>query len=593
MLASSVSRSVSPKKMFGLRSSATDLEAHDRPGLERDRERIQRAHEDAAVGRDGHRAAPVEVVAGVKTEAVPDLGAAAALTGEAQPAADAAQEPGGAPPAVHQADGEDVRHPVPDVRSDGERLEDRVLREVGLQERLHEHGAGGQRHLLLLDDLCLRARGAVECQRCRERGEGSDCECSHLPASFQGASYCYRQSPGARKRRGPNAAEGRVSAASSLRIVGAPETNKVMAGELSRLARRALARRPPEPRKAGTGALVYPFDLDLARLAATYHRTSSRVLWDLHESRARRLEPLYDDLLDQIAADTRGWAWDGATFSIRPRNLDAFAAGARQVVGTVKNAIIDGARARGLSLSVDPEAPDILLAVRMHENVISVSVDLGGRGMHQRGYRQRGGAAPIRENLAAVLVFLSRWEARAEPLVDPMTGSGTIAIEAALLARAAPVFTRGRRPAFSRLPAFAGGPTGDPEPLFPDTRPRILAADIDPRALENARENAAAAGVTADVELVESDFRDLRPPRAAAGVVLGNPPYGERLGDRDDAELLRLYRDLGTFCRGLRGWRAGFLCAHRGFPDAFGGRPRVVKPLKNGPQRATFYLYTS
>jgi 23S rRNA G2445 N2-methylase RlmL len=386
-----------------------------------------------------------------------------------------------------------------------------------------------------------------------------------------------------------------VSARDHLRLVGPPGSNKVMSGELSRLVRRALGGfRLAEPRKAGPGALVYPFDRDLALVAASYCRTASRVLWDLYESDAGRLEPLHDELVLDVAADQRGWLWDGATFSIRPRNVADFPAAALQLVGAVKNAIIEGARARGLRVDVDLERPDVLLALRGHDDLLTLSVDLGGQALHQRGYRKSGAVAPLRENLAAVLLMLARFDARSEVLVDPMAGSGTIAIEAALMGRGEPLWPAGRAPAALRLPAFADlAPRA--QPLFADTRPNVVANEIDTPTVALARGNIEAAGVQSWVRALHGDFRDLSPARlqrtvggSAPGLILCNPPYGARLHSDDPVPL---YRDLGAWCRELPGWRAAFLVAHRDFPAAFGGRARIVKPLRNGNQPAVFYLY--
>ncbi len=382
-----------------------------------------------------------------------------------------------------------------------------------------------------------------------------------------------------------------------LRLVGIPGSNKVMAGELVRLQRRGLGdMRLPEPKKQGLGAVLYPFDPRLAWLAVNHHRTSSRVLWDLYESRAGRLEPLYDDLLRAGAADPRPWRWDGARISVDSYGVEEFAAGARQIVGTVKNAIIAAAAERGIELTVDPERPDLRVQARLYEGSLVVSLDLAGRAMHQRGYRLEGGVAPLREDLAAILVMLARHDPKREALIDPLAGSGTIVVEAACLARARPLWMSGRRPDADRHPLFGALPR--PKPLFADTAPVLFAAEIDPRARAIQQKTFATAGVEPDVEILGGDFAAVAPRdllrRAAergaqGGVVLSNPPYGERMGDR--TALRRLYRDLGRWCRELRGWRAGFLVANEDFADCFGGEPRIDKPLKNGPIRARFYLY--
>jgi 23S rRNA G2445 N2-methylase RlmL len=380
----------------------------------------------------------------------------------------------------------------------------------------------------------------------------------------------------------------------SLRLVGPVGTGKVMAAELKRLQKRAIGGQLRDPKKAGSGALIYPFDPTVALVAATYHRTASRVLMDLYASRATRLEPLYDELRADAAADRRGYLWDGARISVRARNLVGFAAGAMQVVGAVKNALVDGAAARRMRLTVDQERPDVLFALRRHDDEITVSVDLGGGAQHERGYRGAAGPAPLRENLAAAMVMMSRFDVRAEVLLDPMAGSGTIAIEAALLGLGAPL--RPRKPAMLALPDFrALAPRAGA--LFADARPRVLANELDTRVVAGLRDNAHVAGVDLHIAALHGDFRDLSAARIgkaldgadlSRGVIVTNPPYGERL---DPRELDELYRDLGDFCAERRGWRAAILCANPTFERSFGHRPRSVLDLPNANQPARLYLY--
>jgi len=385
-----------------------------------------------------------------------------------------------------------------------------------------------------------------------------------------------------------------------LRLVGIPGTNKVMAGELSRLAGRAFDRvRLPPPRREGLGTLVYPFDSETAALAVRYHRTASRVLWSLYQSGAARLEPLYDDLLADLRRDTRQWYRDGDTFSVAPVNLSRFAAGERQIVGVVKNALIDGAARKGIRLEVDPGAPDLRIEARMHDETVTISIDLAGRPMNQRGYRTGTGVAPLRENLAAVLVMLSRFDPRREVLVDPLAGSGTIAVEAACMARGIPVWVPPREPAARSIPLFADKFRRRPGPLFGDTRPHIVANELDRKIHGLSKKNMSRAGVSDVIESRCGDYRKLGPREIAAiasrggaapegGVILSNPPYGERLRAE---ELKRLYAGLGEWCRRFPGWRAAFLVANRDFEGAFGGEPRIRKPLRNGPLKGYFYIY--
>jgi 23S rRNA G2445 N2-methylase RlmL len=386
----------------------------------------------------------------------------------------------------------------------------------------------------------------------------------------------------------------------SLRLVGAGGTNKVMAGELSRLARRALSGvRLPEPRKAGAGAIVYPFDARVARAAALYHRTSVRVLWDIIETRAARLEPLFDDVVRAGVERVEHVLWDGARISVYAHGVREFAAGERQVVGTVKNGLIEAAARTGMRVTLDPETPDVVFAARLDDGTMRVSVDLAGRPMNQRGYRQERSRAPLREDLAAVLLMLARYDARREILLDPLAGSGTVAIEAACMGEGRPVWVSPRRPLVLGMPAFRGLPPPGDVRLFADTEPCVVASDRDPDMKAIAERSAAAAGVASTLDISTADFRDMTPERVRAfarvrgvthetGVIVSNPPYGERL---DPPDLERLYRDLGRHCARFAGWRAAFLVANAAFERAFGRRPRIKKPLSNGPLRGYFYLY--
>jgi putative N6-adenine-specific DNA methylase len=380
-----------------------------------------------------------------------------------------------------------------------------------------------------------------------------------------------------------------------LRVIGSPQTGKVMHAELIRVATRALGRRPPEPRKEGTGQLVYPFDPELAQVAVAYLRTATRVVHDLYRSTARRLEPLYDELVRDGAADQRPWIKHARTLSVAVRRVGEFPAGERQVIGTVKNAIVDAQRARGHHLAIEPERPDLPFVVRLDDaGDVVVSLDLGGASLSQRGWRRDHGEAPMREHLAAVLLMLARFDPRQDALVDPMCGSGTIPIEAVLAARATP------RPLLPVARKLADRPVT--MPLFPDARPLAIGADLDLEALIDAKANARDADASADVIWQRGDARRLGPDdvRAMAterghpsaelpGVIVCNPPYGERLGDRD--EVMDLYRDLAHNLRRFRGWRIGILSAHPYLAEAFWTRPTIKKPLANGNLRAYYYQY--
>jgi 23S rRNA G2445 N2-methylase RlmL len=368
-----------------------------------------------------------------------------------------------------------------------------------------------------------------------------------------------------------------------LRLVGSAQTNRAMEAELTRIVKKALARRGEAPRRDGTGQLVYPWDERVAAAALTYHRTSTRVVRDLYASGARRLEPLYEELATDAAGDGRDWHQHVARISVEVRRVGDFAAGERQIVGTVKNAIVDGLARRGRKVAVDAHRPDALLVARLDDRGrMLVGIDLTGGTRTRRGWRQEAGEAPLREHVAAVLAIEARYDPRRDLVLDPMCGAGTIAIEAALSARGAPVAADDQAP-----------------PLWPDARPIVIAGDRDLDVLVAARHNAARAGVERDVVFHRGELGSLDRERIWAmaadagrvperGLVLCNPPWGERL-ELADARLL--YGAIGDWWRGLGDFRAAFLVANPAFEDAFGARWAIKKPLSSGPLRGYLFVY--
>jgi len=208
--------------------------------------------------------------------------------------------------------------------------------------------------------------------------------------------------------------------------------------------------------------------------------------------------------------------------------------------------------------------PPPLVLVRLVHDRCMVSIDASGALLHQRGWRKQAGKAPLRETLAAALLVASGWDA-ASPLADPFCGSGTIAIEAALLARKlAP--GRGRRFAFMDWPGFDAARwsqvLAEAEAAALGAAPAIRASDRDAGAIEVARANADAAGVAMDIELTYRAISDFEPP-PGTGWIVSNPPYGVRL--RGAGDLRDLYASLGAVLRRrCPGWRVALLCAdHR------------------------------
>jgi len=202
------------------------------------------------------------------------------------------------------------------------------------------------------------------------------------------------------------------------------------------------------------------------------------------------------------------------------------------------------------------------VVVRLLRDVCTISLDTSGDLLHRRGYRQATGKAPMRETLAAALIAASAWPGDA-PLLDPFCGAGTIAIEAAWIARRLAPGAH-RRFAFMSWPAFDLARwreiLGDAaRQALPAARAPILASDRDAGAVAAARENAERAGVASDVHFDRLALSAVTPP-AGPGWLIANPPYGIRVGDR--RRLRDLYARLGQLARrSLRGWTVALLLA--------------------------------
>ena len=255
----------------------------------------------------------------------------------------------------------------------------------------------------------------------------------------------------------------------------------------------------------------------------------------------------------------------------------------------VKNALVDWQRQQwGQRSSVDLEQPDLSLHLHLGGGLAQLSVDGSGESLHRRGYRPRMGLAPLKENLAAGLIRLTGWDGSV-PLADPLCGSGTLLIEAAcmVLGRAPGL---DRRFALEVWPDFNGAlwnqemeaaaacerqQLADGRPLAP-----ICGNEADPEVLSQAQENAEAAGIANWLQLQQGDCRDFQPP-PGPGVLVCNPPYGERIGERD--ELEQLYADLGAMVKErCSGWDLWLLSGNPELTGALRMKASRKVPVSNG-----------
>ncbi|HEV8322804.1 MAG TPA: THUMP domain-containing protein [Myxococcota bacterium] len=342
----------------------------------------------------------------------------------------------------------------------------------------------------------------------------------------------------------------------------------------------------------------------LAWRACLWLRTASRVLRPIADFDASDAEALYAGAREvpweeHLGTDARH------TFAVSCAGRGSPIAHTHFAALKVKDAIADRLRARyGRRPDVDARDPDVAVFLRLHRTRATLHLDLAGESLHRRGYRPPGAEAPLKETLAAACVALSGWDGRA-PLLDPMCGTGTLVLEAALRAAGvAPGLRRAEagRFGFQRWPGYEAAAFA---PLLQEARaavralgasagaghaatapwPWIEGSDHDARALAQARAGAAAAGPAITVRWTERALDDVAPPPAGEGagpgVLLTNPPYGARQGDTES--LRPLYRRLGDVLKQrFAGWTAFVLTGNVALAKEVGLRPSRRIPLFNG-----------
>ncbi|MDR5867629.1 bifunctional 23S rRNA (guanine(2069)-N(7))-methyltransferase RlmK/23S rRNA (guanine(2445)-N(2))-methyltransferase RlmL [Halomonas koreensis] len=357
------------------------------------------------------------------------------------------------------------------------------------------------------------------------------------------------------------------------------------------------------PGKTTVAGVHFRAELAVAYRVCLWSRLANRVILCL--AREDGVETPERLRAAAAAVDWRDHLAPGATLAVdfhgRAREIRHTRFGAQ----TVKDGVVDRLQAEGRPRpSVDTRQPDLRLYAHLHRDRLTLGVDLSGDSLHRRGYRRDVGHAPLKENLAAALLVRAGWPALARegaPLVDPLCGSGTLLIEAAMMAAdMAPNLHRerfgfhgwaGHAPAVwreLRREAEARASIGRKR-----CRSRLFGFDQSPPALSAARANAMRAGIPALIAFDGARLESLSRPAdldpEARGLVITNPPYGERLGELP--ELVGLYASLGERARAaFPGWRLALFTANPDLGHRTGLRAHKQYSLKNGPLDAKLLL---
>ena len=359
----------------------------------------------------------------------------------------------------------------------------------------------------------------------------------------------------------------------------------VLAGELAR-----LGYPDTEP---GRGSVRWRGDERAVVRANLWLRSATRVLVTVADGPAADRVGLYE-LASSV--DWEELVAPQQTVAVDVAGKGSGFASAGFAALTVKDALVDRLRARrGERPDVDRRDADVRIHLHLSGGRAAIALDSSGEQLAHRGYRPRGGPAPLSEALAAGIVLLAGYDG-SRPLLDPMCGTGTIPIEAALIATGtAPGLQR--RFACERWNFLPAGLLRDERAAargqrHPAQQP-VVASDRDARAVAATRHNVAAAGVAEAVRIERRDLSELAPP-APGSLIVSNPPYGVRLGDA--ASLPSFYRQIGDALKArAAGSTAWLLVGDRALAGEVGLRPRRRLVLFNGPiecRLLRFDLYT-
>lgn len=330
------------------------------------------------------------------------------------------------------------------------------------------------------------------------------------------------------------------------------------------------------------GGVRFKGDMATCYRANLWLRTAHRILMPIAEFPCETPQHLYDGVRSVCWQD---YLNPDITLAVTCNLRDSKITHSGFAALKTKDAIVDAIRdSFGRRPDVDTRAPGLLVNVHLVRNYCTISLDTSGISLDKRGYRLDRNEAPLRETLAAAMIELCGWDG-STPLVDPMCGSGTIPVEAALKAcRRAPGLTR-QSFGFQRWPSFDSLTWSNvlqeaQEQARHSLPVPILGYDLSGRSLELARQNVQRAGVGGLVTFCQAGIGEWSPP-ASPGILLCNPPYGVRLGEEE--ALQSLYKKLGdTLKRSFTGYAAYVLTGNPRLASCIGLKPSRRIVLFNG-----------
>lgn len=342
--------------------------------------------------------------------------------------------------------------------------------------------------------------------------------------------------------------------------------------------------------RSGNRMVTFSGNQELLYRVNYHSRLATSVLKPVVRFKARGPDELYQKVFE---VSWEPWLDLKKTFSIKPVVHSPHFPHSKFASLRMKDAIADRFRKdTGRRPSVDPHRPDVLLNMHISQDNVTISLDSSGEILAHRGYRRNQTEAPLSEVLAAGMLLLSGWKPGI-PLLDPMCGSATLSIEAALLAgNIAPGSLR-RDFGFTHWKDFSvelyEKVRAEADRDQKDSEQQFRASDISAQAIRIARKNIESAGVRKNVRLMISDFMEVF-PQEEKGMVILNPPYGERLTENARAEF---YEQMGNHLkRNFSGYEAWIISANKPLLKRVGLHPEKKYRLYNGPLECHFWKFS-
>lgn len=336
------------------------------------------------------------------------------------------------------------------------------------------------------------------------------------------------------------------------------------------------------------GRVVFVADVSAIPRANLWLRTADRVLVKMGEFEATTFEDLFEQTK---ALPWTEWIPSDAEFPVLGRSHKSQLSSVPACQSIVKKAIVEKMKERHKTTWFPESGDKYTIEVSLLKDRATLTLDTSGVGLHKRGYRELTARAPLKETLAAALVLLSRWQPH-RPFLDPVCGSGTIPIEAALIGRnIAPGLKRAfDAQKWQRIPQRAWDLAREEahDAIRREQKLEIYGSDIDPEAISLAGYHIRKAGVANDVSLRTQALSQIK-MTSSYGALIANPPYGERIGA--DKEVEQLYKELGELSKTLDTWSFFVITSYPLFERLFGKRADKKRKLYNGRIETQYYQY--